>query len=91
MFGGFDGGYHPVSHGHFLCHYTAPKLCFRPSCAYSAFYSEYHKYHPKAEPFFNERVALYELYHHLNHWYIFGGGYNNSAAQIMRGLVQKFQ
>ncbi|RUS14949.1 Fructosamine kinase-domain-containing protein [Endogone sp. FLAS-F59071] len=81
MVGGFDCG-----------HWTAPELCLHPSkCAYSAFYAEYHKYHPKIEPHFSERVALYELYHLLNHWYIFGGGYKDSAAQVMRKLVQKLQ
>ncbi|KAF8468396.1 Fructosamine/Ketosamine-3-kinase [Kalaharituber pfeilii] len=34
-----------------------------------------------------EREKLYELYHHLNHFAIFGGGYRNGAVVIMRSLL----
>lgn len=29
---------------------------------------------------------LYQLYHYLNHYYLFGGGYQRSAISIMRRL-----
>ena len=51
---------------------------------------DYHKLVPKTEPVeeYEERVTLYELYHHLNHWAIFGGGYRGGAVGIMRRLLR---
>lgn len=37
-----------------------------------AFYDKYHSILPKSEPSYNERMKLYELYHHLNHYLMFG-------------------
>lgn len=56
------------------------------------FLSEYHQLVPKTEPVgeYNDRVALYELYHHLNHHALFGGGYRSGAVSIMKGLIQKY-
>lgn len=34
-----------------------------------------------------ERLVLYELYHHLNHFAMFGGSYGNSCVQLMEKLV----
>ena len=30
------------------------------------FFDTYHLIHPRSEPYYDERVKLYELYHHLN-------------------------
>lgn len=30
------------------------------------FYEAYHEVHEKSQPYYEERVKLYELYHHLN-------------------------
>lgn len=30
------------------------------------FFDEYHKIHPRSEPHYEQRIKLYELYHHLN-------------------------
>jgi protein-ribulosamine 3-kinase len=30
------------------------------------------------------------LYHHLNHYAMFGGGYKSGAVSIMRALVKKY-
>lgn len=38
----------------------------------SAFYEKYHSILPKSEPNHSERMKLYELYHHLNHYLMFG-------------------
>jgi len=38
----------------------------------------------------DDRVTLYELYHHLNHYSIFGGGYRGSAVRIMEELVRRY-
>jgi protein-ribulosamine 3-kinase len=56
------------------------------------FLEEYHRYAPKTEPVeeYEDRVKLYELYHHLNHYAMFGGGYKSGAVGIMRGLVEKY-
>ncbi|KAK8130130.1 hypothetical protein PG999_002510, partial [Apiospora kogelbergensis] len=58
----------------------------------SSFWTEYFKIVPKTEPTeeFDDRVALYELYHHLNHWAMFGGGYRGGAMSIMKKLLAKY-
>ncbi|KAJ0125185.1 phosphotransferase enzyme family protein [Diaporthe amygdali] len=59
---------------------------------FSGFWKEYEKLVPKAEPKeeWEDRVALYELYHHLNHFAIFGGGYRGGAMSIMKKLISKY-
>ncbi|KAK5117490.1 hypothetical protein LTR85_008875 [Meristemomyces frigidus] len=56
------------------------------------FLDEYHQLVPKTEPVeeYADRVRLYELYHHLNHHALFGGGYRSGAVSIMRELVGKY-
>ncbi|KAI1846478.1 hypothetical protein JX265_004998 [Neoarthrinium moseri] len=58
----------------------------------SSFWKEYEILVPKAEPKaeWDDRVALYELYHHLNHWAMFGGGYRGGAMSIMKKLISKY-
>ena len=58
----------------------------------TSFLNEYHKTCPKTEPVaeYEDRVSLYELYHHLNHHAIFGGGYRSGAMSIMRKLWSKY-
>ncbi len=58
----------------------------------STFMKEYHRMCPKTEPVreYEDRVRLYELYHHLNHFSIFGGGYKSGAVAIMRDLHRKY-
>lgn len=57
-----------------------------------SFLEEYHKLCPKTEPVeeYEDRVKLYELYHHLNHYALFGGGYKSGAISIMRSLVKRY-
>ncbi|KAK4993006.1 hypothetical protein LTR50_000712 [Elasticomyces elasticus] len=57
-----------------------------------SFLKEYHQLCPKTEPVdeYKDRVALYELYHHLNHHALFGGGYRSGAVSIMTRLLQKY-
>jgi len=56
------------------------------------FLTEYHKLVPKTEPVeeYEDRIALYELYHHLNHHALFGGGYRSGAVGIMKNLLAKY-
>ena len=56
------------------------------------FLKEYHELVPKTEPReeYEDRVALYELYHHLNHYALFGGGYRSGAVEIMGDLVRRY-
>ena len=56
------------------------------------FLKEYHEICPKTEPVgeYEDRVRLYELYHHLNHHAIFGGGYRGGAVSIMNDLWKKY-
>ncbi|EFP03824.1 hypothetical protein CRE_28751 [Caenorhabditis remanei] len=35
----------------------------------------------------DERVALYELYHNLNHWNHFGGSYRTSSLNLIRTII----
>ncbi|KIL89935.1 serine threonine protein kinase [Fusarium avenaceum] len=58
----------------------------------SHFWEEYYKLLPRAEPVaeWPDRVKLYELYHHLNHFAMFGGGYRAGAMNIMRKLISKY-
>ncbi|GAB0136253.1 hypothetical protein EsDP_00004562 [Epichloe bromicola] len=57
-----------------------------------SFWKEYEKLLPKAEPReeWEDRVAMYELYHHLNHFAMFGGGYRGGAMSIMKKLIAKY-
>ncbi|KFY24000.1 hypothetical protein V493_05500 [Pseudogymnoascus sp. VKM F-4281 (FW-2241)] len=53
---------------------------------------EYHELKPKDLPMeeYDDRVELYELYHHLNHFAIFGGGYRSRAVAIMEKFNRKY-
>ena len=57
-----------------------------------SFMKEYHSRVPKTVPEeeYEDRVKLYESYHHLNHWSIFGGSYRSGAMSILKGLVRKY-
>ncbi|GAC93870.1 fructosamine-3-kinase [Pseudozyma hubeiensis SY62] len=52
------------------------------------FFDAYHEVIPRTEPYYNERLRLYELYHHLNHLLMFRGGYRSGAISIMRSLIR---
>nr|POE49745.1 ketosamine-3-kinase [Quercus suber] len=57
-----------------------------------SFLEEYHALVPKTEPVeeYDDRVLLYQLYHTLNHFALFGGGYRTSSITIMNGLIRKY-
>ena len=57
-----------------------------------SFLKEYHALCPKTEPVeeYDDRVKLYGLYHHLNHYAMFGGGYRSEATSIMNSLINKY-
>jgi protein-ribulosamine 3-kinase len=57
-----------------------------------SFMKEYHELCPKTEPVeeYEDRVKLYELYHYLNHYAMFGGSYKGGAVSIMKALVKKY-
>ncbi|CAD0109833.1 unnamed protein product [Aureobasidium uvarum] len=59
---------------------------------FGGIFKEYHELVPKTEPVdeYSDRVALYELYHHLNHHAMFGGGYKGGAVSIMSKLIEKY-
>jgi protein-ribulosamine 3-kinase len=56
------------------------------------FLEQYHELVPKTEPVseYEDRIKLYELYHHLNHWAMFGGGYKSGAMSMMKDLIGKY-
>ena len=54
----------------------------------SEFYKSYHDLIPK-EPGFESRGELYQLFHCLNHWNLFGdGNYRSQSLGIMRKLLK---
>jgi fructosamine-3-kinase len=52
-----------------------------------SFWNEYHKHIPK-EKGFEARHELYQLYHYLNHYNIFGSGYKGSCLRIIKNLLK---
>lgn len=50
------------------------------------FWDAYHERIPRA-PGFKERHDLYQLYHYLNHYNLFGGGYRAMAESILNRLT----
>ncbi|KAI4105145.1 MAG: hypothetical protein L6R37_002864 [Teloschistes peruensis] len=56
------------------------------------FFDEYHGLCPKTRPVeeYGDRVSLYELYHHMNHFTIFGSSYRSGAVSIMKNLIRKY-
>jgi len=50
------------------------------------FYSAYHEVFP-TQPGYPERKDLYNLYHLLNHYNLFGGSYLEQADRIVRGFL----
>jgi fructosamine-3-kinase len=53
----------------------------------SAFWSAYEAEWP-LDPGFGKRKLLYRLYHTLNHFNIFGGGYCSAANRIVGRLLR---
>lgn len=51
------------------------------------FYAAYFEVLPKQERGFEERRQLYMLYHYLNHYNLFGGGYRGQCVDIMKRLA----
>lgn len=54
----------------------------------AAFYSSYNKAFP-LQPGYEQRKTLYNLYHILNHFNLFGGGYASQANRMISHLLQK--
>ena len=52
----------------------------------NAFYQAYEVVYP-LDPGFKIRKILYNLYHELNHFNLFGGGYALSAQSSIRQLL----
>ncbi len=52
----------------------------------SRFYSAYNEVNPLANDW-RSRNELYQLYHIINHYYLFGGGYLQQALSIVRHFV----
>jgi protein-ribulosamine 3-kinase len=50
-----------------------------------AFWTGYRSLIPE-DPGFRKRAQLYELYHKLNHYNLFGGGYYHDSLGLMMGL-----
>mmetsp|Transcript_1496 Transcript_1496/g.3632 ORF Transcript_1496/g.3632 Transcript_1496/m.3632 type:complete len:355 (+) Transcript_1496:96-1160(+) len=51
------------------------------------FWSAYHEVIPR-EPGFEQRHQLYQLYHYLNHYNLFGSGYYSPCASILKKLTR---
>lgn len=57
------------------------------------FYSSYFSTTPevKKQKGFESRQDLYQLFHYLNHWNHFGGGYRQQSLSLMKKLVKNSQ
>lgn len=53
-----------------------------------AFWRGYRSLIPEA-PGFHDRHKLYTLYHILNHYHMFGGGYRAQSIGLMQDLTKK--
>lgn len=53
----------------------------------SDFFEAYHDVIPKAQPYYQERQEMYEAYHHLNHFVMFGGSYRSGTVRIFKKLI----
>lgn len=51
------------------------------------FYRAYHERRPQA-PGYEKRIELYQLYHILNHFVLFGAGYGGQAEGMIRRLLK---
>ncbi|KAK7474331.1 hypothetical protein BaRGS_00034379 [Batillaria attramentaria] len=51
------------------------------------FFDSYFKVIPKA-PGYQNRLELYKLFHYLNHWNHFGGGYQGSSIRTLQSVVK---
>jgi fructosamine-3-kinase len=54
----------------------------------AAFYQGYHEIYP-IEPGYERRKTLYNLYHILNHFNLFGGGYASQANRMITQILGK--
>ncbi|KAF8540773.1 fructosamine kinase [Trichophaea hybrida] len=59
------------------------------------FWEEYCRFVPKdrgglKEEEWEDRVELYALFHRLNHYRIFGGGYRDGAIRVMEKLIGRY-
>lgn len=52
----------------------------------SRFYDAYNEVNP-LEPDWRSRNPLYQLYHILNHYYLFGGGYRQQALSVAKNYI----
>lgn len=55
-----------------------------------AFWKGYRELIPKA-PGFDRRLQLYQLYHYLNHYNLFGGGYYGMSDSLLTTLLRSLQ
>ncbi|KAF3000472.1 hypothetical protein E8E14_000812 [Neopestalotiopsis sp. 37M] len=58
----------------------------------AGFFNEYHYIIPKTEPKkeYKDRMMLYELYHYLNHYAIYSGGYRDDVVASIKELLSKY-
>lgn len=54
-----------------------------------AFWRGYRSVIPAA-PGFEDRHRVYTLYHILNHYNLFGGGYYDQSLRIMQQILKRF-
>ncbi|SPO32451.1 related to fructosamine-3-kinase [Ustilago trichophora] len=52
------------------------------------FFNAYHDILPKFQPYYNQRLELYELYHQPSDLLMFKQSYRSGAISIMRSLIQ---
>lgn len=53
-----------------------------------AFFDAYHNLLPKVDGMFEDRQSLYQLYHYMNHYTLFGSSYRGSCMSILDRLLK---
>lgn len=64
-------------------------LCLPGPGFSKAFWEAYHELVPRA-PGFEDRKMLYQLYHYLNHYNMFGEDYYQECEMYLRALTRRF-
>jgi fructosamine-3-kinase len=88
---GFDGSEHPVLFDP-GCYFGDREADLAFTEMFGGFSSEFYQAYNETWPLhegYVYRKRLYNLYHELNHFYLFGGGYGSQAKETVRFLLNQ--
>lgn len=73
------------------CFYGHSEYDLAISEMFGGFHKKFYEHYSfvlKKVPGFEKRIELYQLFHYLNHWNHFGGGYKNQSINLLKKLVK---